>query len=225
MSGKVRKVVATRRAREWRLNLLDRWLSFAFDASTSITKLSSELAYLARYTMSSGWAMPALASDADLAALHWLRDRAKKAIAMLADSGGWEESLADQSDLISELRKADRALTLRIIKGKTGFSRTYDGHAKSIGLLAIQALKSHPEAHRFTRCAEPGCPAIFVQRKAGRFCHDHTTSAARARRFHASLTPAEKTAKRRQTYLNWLRRYKPKRYRHLKKAEKATASA
>jgi predicted RNA-binding Zn ribbon-like protein len=213
--------------REWRADLAHKWLDWAFAKSRRPGKLTSDFQYLVRFTMDVGWQMPgglkmakpmagALAefraeqAAKTAATLHWLRERAKRAIETLTDSQEWRQPMRE---FMAELLEADPALTMYVTKGKTGTTTSYYGNLKAIGLLAIQALARHPAVLRFKRCEEKSCSTIFAQRKRGKYCDEHGSAASRSRRHYRSLDADQKREKRRAYYLNWMKTHEPRRYR------------
>lgn len=194
--------------REWRVDLVERWLNWSSSKDSGI-----DFTRLVRDAMSAEWSMVATPQAGAAKALEWVRNCARSAIEALADNKEW-------SLPISELVAADPNLTFYAVKGLTGTAAHYEGNAKAIGLLAIQALVANPDARRFARCIEPGCATIFVKRKIGRHCPQHATSDARARRFLATLTPAQRRERRHRYYLAWLQKNRPSQYRHMIAADR-----
>ncbi len=198
-----------RGAREWRVEFLDRWVRFAFDASDDAKHLADELTHLVRHTLR-GWRMTRSEALDDL---RWAQGRIKAAFSTIADGKEWSQS-------ISEIAQADPQLTYYVVKGSTGTAAQWEGHSNAIVLKALEEIFLSPEASRIMRCAEKGCDAVFIRRKQGKYCDEHGSSGTRSERYREQLTPEEKRDRRHRYYLAALKRKDPAAWRHLISREK-----
>jgi hypothetical protein len=231
-NGKERKAAVTKQAREWRIDLIDRWLAWAFDKHGELGKLGPEFTRLVRATMTMdlAWSLNWVRVDHDaagalaefqqtqaalqLADVRWVQASARLAFEFIAGPVGrtWTLPMPESG-----------AIALTATRGKSGFTIECGSGIKAVGAKAIEAVILNSEILRVKRCTEPGCETLYVQRKAGHHCPEHATSDARARRFLASLTPEQKTARRRKYYLGWLKKHRPDHYRHVTKSGSAGA--
>jgi hypothetical protein len=217
-SRKGAKAVTSRRTREWRVALADRWLAFALDTSSGGAALRDQLE---RLMDDSFWQagrgrgvmvhrqLTELGPDLDEWALtqtlRHIQGNVRDAIVKLASEAEWQL-------LFTELP----TLTFYAAKSASGNVAGIDSYDLALkAIFALVAFLATPEAGRFTTCAEPGCRNIYVRHKAGIFCAEHSTAAARAARFRAALAPAERSERRHKHYMNSLKVRNPRRYRQL----------
>lgn len=203
--------VRTKR-REHRLDVLSAWLKWANDSESKPDVLNRQLQILVAHATGAG-AQTYIDPAGDQ--LRWLQREVLRAFTFHATAEKGAEL-----ELSNEVPGAAPHFT--ISKGY-GIRPCYDGGAAQVGMAGLRAVLGHPELQRITRCIAPGCPAPLVGRKGGRYCAEHGSTKARARRHLEKFTPEERRERRRKLYLQWNRTHRPEHYRELLAIEAARA--
>jgi hypothetical protein len=179
-------------AREWKADLLTRLVNFSRDPAGRVKDLEARARYLLRYGPRQSTATP---TSLDLDTCQWMQNKAARVINQLVSGQEWELTVAD-------LTQAGGVLVAWYVG--TGYA-TFQGGAKAVFLLALKDVLSDPaNAGRLRRCAQPGCQAIFVKRKTGRFCDTHAANTFKVQRYRARLSAQQLSDKRHEDYLRTL---------------------